>query len=125
MAFQYVAEVPEGSASIRLSFKAKISDQMAQYWQGPIEPQVAFRAEQAVAYAYAAGKMQMAADALLTPTTLGGNKYQIDLAGSCVKSGPLYLHFLNGTMVDIQLDAMSLTFSPEATDPPLNFDGCQ
>jgi hypothetical protein len=128
MAFQYVAAVPEGTAAVRLDFKARISDEMAQYYQGPAEPKVAFRVGQAVAYSYAGGKMQMAADALLTPTSTGtGNnkKWSITLAGNCAKAGDLYVHFLNESYVDIQLDAMSLTWLQDATDLPLNFDVCQ
>jgi hypothetical protein len=125
MAFQYVAAVPEGTAAIQLDFNARVSDEMSQYWQGPIEPKVAFRQGQAVAYAYAGGKMQMAADALLVPDAEGGNKWRVTLAGSCVKAGELYLQFLNETMVDLQLDAMSLTWLPDAAGFAPNFDGCE
>jgi hypothetical protein len=125
MAFQYMAAVPEGTAAIQLDFKARVSDEMSQYWQGPIEPKVAFRQGQAVAYAYAGGKMQMAADALLVPDAEGGNKWRVTLAGSCVKAGELYLQFLNETMVDFQIDAMSLTWLPDAAGFTPNFDGCE
>jgi len=125
MAFQYVAQVPEGTAAIQLDYKARVSDEMSQYWQGAIKPKVAFRQGQAVAYAYAAGKLQMAADAVLVPSSQGTNKWRVTLAGSCVEPGELYLQFMNETMVDIQLDSMQLTWLPDATGAAINFDGCQ
>ena len=128
MAFQYVAVVPDGTAAARLEFKARVSDEMSQYYQGQVKPKVAFRSGQPVAYSYSGGKMQMTADALLAPTASGSGwnvKYSLTLAGDCLKSGELYLQFMNATEVDIQLDSMSLTWLDDATGLTANFAGCQ
>jgi hypothetical protein len=124
-AFQYVANVPEGTQSITLTFGAHLSDEMGGYWQGAIKPAAAFRSGSAIAYQYGAST-KVVADAFLDAEKTSYQEYSITLRGSCVRPGDLYLQFINKTVVDIQLDSMLLAFSPD--DPgalPVNFEGCE
>ena len=135
MAFQYVVDVPEGTAAIEFEFKARVSDQMAQYGDFQIKPQLAFRVDQPVAYSYGGSQMSMSADLLLDPEPNGGNSYKVSLAGTCVQPGSqLYLHFLNVDVaqgyygdfsIDMQISSMSMDFIEDASDLPLTFDGCE
>jgi len=110
MAYQFVVQVPAGTTSARLDFRAEAGMD----WQGPLDLALAVRHGTQVLYEYPNGKLKPVADAVLTPAapTADGEPWTIDLAGAWLTPGPLYVHFLNRMIVDVDFKAMHLTFAP-------------
>ncbi len=110
MAYQFVVEVPAGATSARLDFTAEAG----MGWQGPLNLRLAVRRGQQVLYDYPSGKLTPVADAVLTPTppAAEGAPWQVELEGPWLQPGPLYLHFLNRMIADVEFTSMRLVFQP-------------